>query len=123
MDDAVIGMGVHPVETTAIGGDAYTLRNRYYFSLDIDCDMDVNMIAELFRAIAGETADGRIGAIFRDDILDFQVDETGQAQQENAHADGGPQQDACPVLLFAAHHTRRTPLLTKFFLFGVGMRD
>ena len=123
MDDAVIGMGVHPVETTALGGDAYILRNRYHFPLDVDREMDVNMIAELFHTIAGETADGRIGAIFRDDVLDFQVDETGQAQQENAHGDGGPQQDARAVLLFAAQHTRRAPHLTEFFLFRVGMRD
>ncbi len=52
VDDAIIAMRVHPVETGTIRGNANTRWNSEFFAIDVNPEMNMNMIAVLLRAIA-----------------------------------------------------------------------
>src|SRR5579864_6913781 len=66
VDNAIIGMGMHPVETGAISGNTNARRNGEGLTIDVNCEMDVNVVAVLLRAITGNITDRRMERIDTD---------------------------------------------------------
>ncbi len=63
VDDAVVSMGVHPVDATTVGGNADAFGNGVGFAVDIHGEMDVNMVGELFSAVTGDAVGDGIGGV------------------------------------------------------------
>lgn len=100
VDDAVTGMGMHPVITHSVRAYPNALRNLGGFPIDVDADMHVNMVGNLLRAIAWNPVNRRIERIDIDHILDLQVDETHNRQE-----------DYCAANRSIEHNVRQTALL------------
>src|SRR6516165_8532993 len=63
MNHPITGMGVQPVETRLIRSNPDALRDRDWFSINIDGDMGVDMIRSLFQRITTDAIYWRIGRI------------------------------------------------------------
>ena len=67
VDDAVVFVGVHPIDTTAVGCDTDAFGKRVELAIDIDGEVDMDMVGELFSAVTGDAVGDGIGGVDSDD--------------------------------------------------------
>jgi hypothetical protein len=79
--DAIAGMGMYPIITTAIGGNTDTLWDSNGFSIDIDGDMRVNMKGDVHVTVTGDSVGDWIGCVTVQQRLDTPKYEADYAEQ------------------------------------------
>src|SRR5579859_3637730 len=67
VDDAVVFVGVHPIDTTTVGCDADAFGKLVELAIDIDGEVDMDMVGELFAAVTRDAVSDGMGGVDGDD--------------------------------------------------------